>query len=77
MKVSSPVGEYPYEVKSVALRRGRVVVTGSLGVWETTMEIEPADWLELGRRAARPAAALGAAGLLLLAGKRLTAKASF
>jgi hypothetical protein len=68
MKVTSPVGEYPYEVKSVALRGGRIVVTGSLGVWETTMEIEPADWL-------RPAAALGAAGLALYAARKLTEQA--
>jgi hypothetical protein len=63
MKITSPVGDYPYEVTGVSLRGGTIVVAGSLGVWETTMEIEPADWVALARRAAMPALALGAAGL--------------
>jgi hypothetical protein len=63
MKVSSPIGEYDYEVKRVALNHGRIEVVGSLGQWETTMAIEPSDWLVLARRAA-PALAVG--GLLVL-----------
>ena len=47
MRVTSPVGEYEYRVRGVSLERGRVVVAGNLGVWETTMEIEPRDWLRL------------------------------
>ncbi len=61
MKVSSPVGEYPYVVRRVSFRRGRLVVEGNLGVWETATEIEPADWLTLARRVATPAAALALA----------------
>lgn len=72
MKVSSPVGEYDYEVRSVALRRdGHIVVAGNLGVWETTMEVEPSDWLELARRLRRPAFAIAAAGLAAGALRRL------
>lgn len=56
MKVSSPVGDYPFVINKVRFRRGRLVVEGSLGMWETTMEVEPGDWLELARRAALPAA---------------------
>src|SRR5438270_9175729 len=38
MKVSSPVGDYPYVVKKVRFNRGRLIVEGSLGMWDTTME---------------------------------------
>jgi hypothetical protein len=69
MKVTSPVGDYDYEVRSVALRRdGHIVVAGNLGVWETTMEVEPSDWLRLARRLRRPAAVIAgvaAAGAML------------
>jgi hypothetical protein len=60
VKVTSPVGEYEYLVKRVRLEGGSVVVDGSLGVWETTMSIEPSDWLRLARRAAAPVAVLAA-----------------
>jgi hypothetical protein len=65
MKVNSPVGEYDYRVTSVRLAPGgRIVVAGNLGVWDTTMEIEPADWAALARRAAVPAGVVAAAVLL-------------
>ena len=72
MKVSSPVGEYEYRVQAIRFEGGRIVVAGNLGVWETTMEIEPADWLALGRRVARPAALLGSATLLVAVARRRT-----
>ena len=56
VKVSSPVGDYDYSVRGVRFEGGRVLVDGNLGVWETTMVIEPSDWLGLARRAALPAA---------------------
>jgi hypothetical protein len=64
VKVSSPIGEYDYQVKRVGFRGGRVEVVGSLGQWDTTMAIEPSDWLVLARRAA-PALALVAVVALL------------
>jgi hypothetical protein len=76
MKVTSPVGEYPYVVRGVRIEGGRIVVEGSLGVWETTMEIEPADWAALGRRLARPLAVAGAVGLLAAARRRRAPSAS-
>ena len=63
MKVSSPVGDYPYVVKKVRFSRGRLIVEGSLGIWETTMAVEPSDWLEAGRRAALPLLGLTAVAI--------------
>ena len=70
MKVTSPVGDYEYRVQSVRLDGARIVVAGNLGVWDTTMEIEPGDWLRLARRLAAPTASVAAAALLLRAARR-------
>jgi hypothetical protein len=71
MKVTSPVGEYEYRVNRVRMGRGgRIVIDGNLGVWDTTMEIDPGDWLRLGRRLAKPAAAIAAAALVLTVARR-------
>ncbi|HEX8854194.1 MAG TPA: hypothetical protein VF752_01235 [Thermoleophilaceae bacterium] len=60
MKVSTPLGDYPYEVVKVGFRDGRILVTGRMGEWETTMQVEPSDW-------APPLALAGVTGLALLA----------
>ena len=72
MKVTSPVGDYEYIVNEVRLEGGSIVVEGNLGVWETTMSIEPSDWAALGRRAARPAVVLAGIGLAAAGVRRLT-----
>lgn len=71
MKVSSPVGDYEYLVKRVRLERGSVVIDGSLGVWETTMSIEPADWAALARRASTPLAVIAAGAAVIAAAGRI------
>ena len=43
MRIKSPVGEYDYRVTAVRLGRGGLEVDGSLGMWETTMVVEPKD----------------------------------
>lgn len=70
MRVQSPLGEFEYRVTGVRVDRGRIEVAGSLGQWETTMVIEPSDWLEWGRRAAPAVAALAG----LLAARRLASR---
>ena len=42
-----------------------------LGVWETTMSIDPADWLALARRASTPLAVLAGGAVTLAAVRRL------
>jgi hypothetical protein len=64
MRINSPVGEYEYRVTGVKFERGRVEVAGSLGQWETTVVIEPSDWLKLGRRVAPALAGVVALAVL-------------
>ena len=59
MKVTTPVGDYDYRVTGISRQGGNIVVAGAMGVWDTTMVIEPKDWVELGRRIALPAAVIG------------------
>ena len=64
------MGEYEYELESVKFDNGGIVVAGNLGVWKTQMQIEPADLFAAAAKAARPAAALGAALLVRAAWPR-------
>jgi hypothetical protein len=64
MRINSPVGEYEYRVTGAKLDHGRIEVAGALGQWETTVVIEPPDWLALGRRVAPWLAGLAALAAL-------------
>lgn len=68
MRVSSPVGEYEYTVESVTVEGGRIVVAGKMGMWKSSMVIEPSDFANAAKWAARPA---GMVGAVLLAGAAL------
>jgi hypothetical protein len=43
MRVTSPVGEFPFELRSIRIRGGRLIVVGSMGAWPSTIEIVPRD----------------------------------
>lgn len=67
MKVSSPVGEFPFEAKRLRVERGRMVMEGSMGAWPAKVEIEPKDLLMMARLIPWPVfagAAVALAGLL-------------
>ncbi len=56
MKVSSPVGEFPFEVRGLSLRRGAIRVDGAMGAWPAHVEMTLADLPALARAAPVPAA---------------------
>jgi hypothetical protein len=60
MRIKSPVGEYDYKVTAMRFGRDGLEVDGSLGMWETTMVLEPKDLA----RAAAPLAAIVTVALL-------------
>jgi hypothetical protein len=45
MKVSSPVGEFPFEPTSLTVEKGALVLKGSMGAWPARVEMEPRDLL--------------------------------
>jgi hypothetical protein len=64
VKIKSPVGEYEYRVERVTFHAGRLEVLGSLGQWQTTTIIEPADFWNLLRKSAFPALVIGGAWIV-------------
>lgn len=72
MKVSSPIGELPFEPRSIRLRDGALELEGVMGAWPARVEIGVGDAWALVRVAGRPIAfaAAGAAGVTLLLGAR-------
>ena len=71
MRVSSPIGDLPFEVEAVRLEGRELVVEGRLGAWESRIHIGPDDVPMLARALRVPLAAVAAAGLAAyLAGRR-------
>lgn len=59
------MGEYDYRVTAMRVGRSGLEIDGSLGMWDTTMVVEPKDL-------ALPAAVLATlAALALVVGRRL------
>jgi hypothetical protein len=71
MKVSSPVGDFPFEPVRLTLGPGHLTLEGQVGAWPARVELEPRDLVSLARvagmRAALPALAFAA----VMAGLRL------
>jgi hypothetical protein len=74
MKVSSPIGELPFEPRSIRLRHGALELEGVMGAWPARVEIGVADAWALVQVARRPitvaAAGVAAASLVLGARRR-------
>ena len=71
MRVSSPIGDLPFEVEAVRLEGRELVVEGRLGAWESRIHVGPEDVPMLARALRVPIAAVAVAGLAAyLAGRR-------
>jgi hypothetical protein len=71
VRVSSPIGDLPFEVEAVRLEGRELVVEGRLGAWESRIHVGPEDVPMLARALRVPLAAVAAAGLAAyLAGRR-------
>lgn len=64
MKVSSPVGEFPFEPTRLELDDSGLVVHGLMGAWPATVRVERSDLPMLIRLISPPALAI----LILVAG---------
>jgi hypothetical protein len=43
MKVSSPVGDFPFTPTSLRYETGELVVEGAMGAWPATIRVGPGD----------------------------------
>jgi hypothetical protein len=68
MKVTSPIGELPFTVRSVSLEGRHMVVEGELGTWTSRIEVGAEDLPMLARAFRGPllAAGIGVVALALL-----------
>jgi hypothetical protein len=58
MKVSSPVGDLPFEVTRLRWKSGAIVLEGAMGAWPSKILIYPRDALKLLRLLGWPLAIL-------------------
>jgi hypothetical protein len=63
MRVSSPIGDLPFEPRRVRLVRGGVELEGAMGAWPARVRVEPSDLPALARLVRRPAIAAAVVGL--------------
>jgi hypothetical protein len=71
VRVSSPIGDLPFEVETVRLQGREIVVEGRLGAWGSRIHVGPEDVPMLARALRVPIAAVAAAGLAAyLVGRR-------
>ena len=71
MRVSSPLGDLPFEVEAVRIEGRELVVEGRLGAWGSRIHVGPDDVPMLARALRVPIAAVAVAGLTAyLAGRR-------
>jgi hypothetical protein len=67
VKVTSPIGDFPFEPSRLRLKDGALVMEGAMGAWPATVRVEPADVPVLLRLIPAPLLALlGALGVALL-----------
>lgn len=64
MKVSSPIGELPFEPRRVSLKDGGIEIDGLMGAWPAHVRIGIDDLPAFVRLLARPAAAAAAAAVI-------------
>ena len=67
MKVSSPIGELPFEPRAVRLRGIGIELDGVMGAWPAQVTLTASDLPALARVAGRPAL-VGAVGLTAVLG---------
>jgi hypothetical protein len=71
VKVSSPIGDLPFEPKRLRVSRRGLDIDGAMGAWPAHVHIDASDLPALGRLLPLRALTLATAGLLVaLAGRR-------
>ena len=60
MRVSSPIGDLPFEPRKLQLRHGRIEMEGVMGAWPAQVQIGPEDVPAILRLVAKPAAVVAA-----------------
>jgi hypothetical protein len=70
MKVSSPVGDFPFEPVRLTVGSRHLTLEGQVGAWPAKVELEPRDLVSLGRVAGLRFALPAIAALAVMTGLR-------
>jgi len=73
MRVSSPIGELPFEPRQLTINHRGIEVVGVMGVWPARVQVDVTDVPALARLIAKPAA-LAASIIAVLLGLRRLAR---
>jgi hypothetical protein len=73
MKVTSPVGDFPFTVERIRVEDGRLVVHGRMGAWPSRVELAAADLPALARAAPLPLVGIGVGAAAFLILRRVSA----
>ena len=65
MKVSSPIGELPFEPRKLTVSPRGIQIEGAMGAWPAHVQIDAHDLPALARLLARPAAMTAAATVIV------------
>lgn len=68
MKVSSPVGDFPFEPLRVTLQPRHLTLEGQVGAWPARVEFEPRDLIALAKAAGARTVIASLAAVVLAAG---------
>ena len=71
MKVSSPIGELPFEPRQLSVKDGGIRIDGVMGAWPAHVSIGVGDLPAVARLLARPAAVAAAATAITVGLARL------
>ena len=74
MRVSSPIGELPFEPRKLTVRPGGIQIEGAMGAWPAHVQIGVGDLPALARLLAKPAAVTAAATITVTGLARLAAR---
>jgi hypothetical protein len=64
VKVSSPIGDLPFEPRGLSVKDGGIEISGVMGAWPAHVRIGPGDLPALARLVAKPAAAAAVAAVI-------------
>jgi hypothetical protein len=67
MKVSSPVGDFPFEPLRLKVGPGHLTLEGQVGAWPARVEFAPGDLVSLARAVGGRAAVPALAAVVVLA----------
>jgi hypothetical protein len=66
MRVSSPIGDFPFNVATIRVADNGLVVEGEMGAWPASVHVEASDVVAVARAVPKPVWLVGFSVLVVL-----------